>query len=149
MPNPDLSQGLRPQPHEAKCQSGFPDFAFLCFFFEWFCEGGQIAVVIFLCADCRLFSVTTISFIVCNTDFSMYHVTMRNISDLHHGLVVGATSQSCSSWVFCALWPWPFPSHLACLHPSLSGTHHTLKVLMLQGLLYFSIVTEVEKESAR
>lgn len=115
-------------------------------FLNGFVKEGRSQWSFFLCADCHLFSATTISFIVCKTDFSMYCVTMKNISNLHHGLVVGATSQSCSWWVFCALWPWPFPSHLACLHLSLSGTHHTLSVLISRACFISTLLLKLRKK---
>lgn len=46
----------------------------------------------------------------------MCRVTMKNISNLHHGLVVGATSQSCSWWVFCGLGPSLLTWHVTILH---------------------------------
>lgn len=94
--------------------------------------------------DCCLFLAMVISFVM-YTNFSMYHVRMKNTSKLHQGLFAGAASQSRSWWVFCAL-------ALAFLFPpvmSLSFTICTPRVLMLQGLLLFNISTEIEKESDR
>lgn len=103
-------------------------------FSNGFSEGRQIAVVIFfMCRLCYLFSATTISFIICNTNFSMYRVRMKAISDLHHWLL-GRCCQSKPHLVgFLCSVAWALPSFLACLPV----------VLMLQGLLFFNISTDV------
>ncbi|CAK6448414.1 unnamed protein product [Pipistrellus nathusii] len=95
-----------------------------------------------------LFLAMVISFVM-YTNFSMYHVRMKNTSKLHHGLFAGAASQSRSWWVFCALaLAFPFPPVMSSSF-TVALTVCTLRVLMFQGLLLFNISTEIEKESDR
>lgn len=63
----------------------------------------------------HLFLATTISFIICDANFCMHPMRIKDISNLHHSLVAGATTSGFS--VLCGLGPF-LPSRPVSAHHS-------------------------------